>query len=42
MEDDFLRHYLLVYIEKETAEAISTREIIETFYLIKEKRAHLK
>ncbi|KAK1377150.1 Repressor of the inhibitor of the protein kinase-like protein [Heracleum sosnowskyi] len=42
MEDEFLRDYLIVYIEKEIAETISTEEIIDSFYLIKERRAHLK
>ncbi|KAK1393278.1 hypothetical protein POM88_012334 [Heracleum sosnowskyi] len=34
--------YLIVYIEKEIAETISTEEIIDSFYLIKERRVHLK
>ncbi|KAL8127682.1 hypothetical protein AgCh_014551 [Apium graveolens] len=42
MEDEFLRDYLIVYIEKEIAETISAEEIIDSFYLIKERRAHLK
>ncbi|XP_074378472.1 uncharacterized protein LOC141720011 [Apium graveolens] len=42
MEDEFLRNYLIVYIEKEIAETISAEEIIDSFYLIKERRAHLK
>nr|XP_017218827.1 PREDICTED: zinc finger MYM-type protein 1-like isoform X2 [Daucus carota subsp. sativus] len=42
MEDEFLRDYLLLYIEKEIAETISTDEIIDSFYSIKERRAHLK
>ncbi|KAL8155663.1 hypothetical protein AgCh_000894 [Apium graveolens] len=42
MEDEFLRDYLIVYIEKEIAETISAEEIIDSFYLIKEKRTHLK
>ncbi|KAL8115118.1 hypothetical protein AgCh_021804 [Apium graveolens] len=42
MEDEFLRDYLIVYIEKEIAETISTEEIIDSFYLIKERCAHLK
>lgn len=42
MEDEFLRDYLLVYIEKEIAESVSSDEIIDTFYMIKERRAHLK
>ncbi|XP_074342645.1 uncharacterized protein LOC141680274 [Apium graveolens] len=36
MEDEFLRDYLIVYIEKEIAETISAEEIIDSFYLIKE------
>ncbi|XP_074323054.1 uncharacterized protein LOC141659998 [Apium graveolens] len=42
MEDEFLRDYLIVYIEKEIAETIYAEEIIDSFYLIKERRAHLK
>ncbi|XP_074346883.1 uncharacterized protein LOC141685692 [Apium graveolens] len=42
MEDEFLRDYLIVYIEKEIAVTISAEEIIDSFYLIKERRAHLK
>ncbi|XP_074356064.1 uncharacterized protein LOC141695740 [Apium graveolens] len=42
MEDEFFRDYLIVYIEKEIAETISAEEIIDSFYLIKERRAHLK
>ncbi|XP_074337552.1 uncharacterized protein LOC141674751 [Apium graveolens] len=42
MEDEFLRDYLIVYIEKEIAETISAEEIIDSFYLIKQRRAHLK
>ncbi|XP_074360139.1 uncharacterized protein LOC141700217 [Apium graveolens] len=42
MEDEFLRDYLIVYIEKEIAETISAEDIIDSFYLIKERRAHLK
>ncbi|XP_074337009.1 uncharacterized protein LOC141674186 [Apium graveolens] len=35
MEDEYLRDYLIVYIEKEIAETISAEEIINSFYLIK-------
>ena len=42
MEDEFLRDYLIVYIKKEITEIISAEEIIDFFYLIKERRAHLK
>ncbi|KAL8105931.1 hypothetical protein AgCh_029663 [Apium graveolens] len=34
MKDEFLRDYLIVYIEKEIAETISAQEIIDFFYLI--------
>ncbi|KAL8100301.1 hypothetical protein AgCh_032521 [Apium graveolens] len=37
MEDEFLRDYLIVYIEKEIAETISAEKIIDSFYLIKER-----
>ncbi|KAL8134531.1 hypothetical protein AgCh_009522 [Apium graveolens] len=42
MEDEFLRDYLVMYIEKEIAETIFAEEIIDSFYLIKERRANLK
>ncbi|XP_074366548.1 uncharacterized protein LOC141707339 [Apium graveolens] len=42
MEDEFLRYYLLLYIEKKIAETISIDDIIDSLYLIKERRAHLK
>ncbi|XP_021757950.1 zinc finger MYM-type protein 1-like [Chenopodium quinoa] len=42
MEDNFLRDYLVVYIEKEIAETLSEDSIIDTFYMMKERRAQLK
>ncbi|XP_074327361.1 uncharacterized protein LOC141665279 [Apium graveolens] len=42
MEDEFLIAYLFLYIEKEIAEIISIDEIINSFYLIKERHTHLK
>ncbi|KAL8146014.1 hypothetical protein AgCh_003953 [Apium graveolens] len=42
MEDEFFGDYLIVYIEKEIAETIYAEKIIDSFYLIKERRAHLK
>jgi hypothetical protein len=31
MEDDFLRSYMIIYIEKELTATISSHDIIETF-----------
>ncbi|XP_021770498.1 zinc finger MYM-type protein 1-like [Chenopodium quinoa] len=42
MEDDFLKDYLIVYIEKEIAETLSEDAIIDAFYMMKERRAQLK
>ncbi|XP_074327244.1 uncharacterized protein LOC141665160 [Apium graveolens] len=42
MKDEFLRDYLIVYIEKEIAETISAEKIIDSFYLIKKRRTHFK
>uniref|UniRef100_A0A803KWZ5 HAT C-terminal dimerisation domain-containing protein n=1 Tax=Chenopodium quinoa TaxID=63459 RepID=A0A803KWZ5_CHEQI len=41
MEDDFLKDYLIVYIEKEIAETLSEDAIIDAFYMMKERRAQL-
>ena len=36
VEDDFLKDYLLVYIENEIAERFSTYTTIDDFYLLNE------
>ena len=38
MEDDFLSDSLIVYIEKEIAEKLSTESIIDDFRDLKERR----
>ena len=40
MEDNFLKDYLIVYIEKEIAEKINEDAIIDTFYTMRERDEH--
>lgn len=42
MGDDYLRHYIIVYIEKELAGKISSNDVIETFDLAGSRRSKFK
>ncbi|TYH02430.1 hypothetical protein ES288_A09G140000v1 [Gossypium darwinii] len=42
MEDDFLRSFLVVYIEKEIAEKFDINEIIDDFSEVKDRRVQFK
>ena len=42
MEDDFLKDFMIVYIEKEIAQKFTTDAIIDDFYFSKQRRARLK
>ncbi|GLT96626.1 hypothetical protein SLE2022_142340 [Rubroshorea leprosula] len=42
MEHDFLKDYMIVYVEKEIAEKFTTYSIIDDFYFMKRRRAQLK
>jgi hypothetical protein len=42
MENDFLKYYLIINIEKEIVERFTINMIINDFYFIKERRTQLK
>jgi ribosomal protein L31E len=42
MRDDFLRSYMIIYIEKELAAKISSHDIIEVFNLVNPRKGKLK
>ncbi|GLT98499.1 hypothetical protein SLE2022_160010 [Rubroshorea leprosula] len=42
MEDDLLKDYMIVYIEKEIAKKFTTDLIVDDFYFMKQRRAQLK